>query len=143
MSVTRDVSSSSSARNGRGLSSDQEVRKADADPPARKRRDKALDEELNQDVMPARAEGLPDTNLTRALLDVDEHDVHDPDAANRERQHADEREDDLEPRDDAADDLLHLRRAEHVRGPFVGRVEAIPIADVLAHLLFGSWVLRR
>ena len=59
---------------------------------AGERRDQPLEQELQQDLAAARAERLADADLARALLHVDEHDVHDADAADRERQHADERQ---------------------------------------------------
>src|SRR5262249_585304 len=44
-----------------------------------------FDQELPQDVAVARADGLPDADLARALRHRDQHDVHDADAAHEQR----------------------------------------------------------
>ena len=43
-----------------------------------------LDQELQQDVAPGGAERLADADLAGALGDRDQHDVHDPDAADHQ-----------------------------------------------------------
>ena len=43
-----------------------------------------LDEELRQDVAASRADGFADADLPGPLVHRDQHDVHDPDAADEE-----------------------------------------------------------
>ena len=50
---------------------------------AQHRQEESLEEELPLDVAGRRAERLADADLARPLLDGDEHDVHDADAAER------------------------------------------------------------
>src|SRR5262245_10790611 len=57
----------------------------DAEGAAGEAEDERLDEELQQHVGAARAEGLAHADLAGALGDRDQHDVHDADAADRER----------------------------------------------------------
>ena len=64
---------------------DQAVRHGDADEAAGERRRQALEQELQQDLAPPRAERLAHADLARALLHVHEHDVHDADAADGQR----------------------------------------------------------
>ena len=68
----------------------QAVRHRDADRAAGERRRQPLEQELQQDLAALRAERLAHADLARPLLHVDEHDVHDADAADGQRQHADE-----------------------------------------------------
>ena len=49
-----------------------------------------LDEELLEDVARPGAEGLADADLAGPLLDRDEHDVHDPDAADQQADRGDD-----------------------------------------------------
>ena len=44
-----------------------------------------LDEKLEEDIPPAGADGHADADFARALGDADEHDVHDADAADQQR----------------------------------------------------------
>src|SRR5205814_1840853 len=55
-----------------------------------------LDEELGEDVAPARADGLADADLPGPLVHRDEHDVHDPDASDEQRDPADRPEEQRE-----------------------------------------------
>jgi len=54
--------------------------------------DDALDEELRQHVGAARADGQADADLAGPLRHADEHDVHDPDAADQQRDRGNRRE---------------------------------------------------
>ena len=58
---------------------------ADANHAAHHAEHDGLDEELHQHIAPARADGQPQANLTRPLRDRDQHDVHDADAADQQR----------------------------------------------------------
>ena len=53
----------------------------DADQAAEDGQDEGLDEELEQDVAVLGADRLADADLAGPLADRDQHDVHDPDAA--------------------------------------------------------------
>ena len=65
---------------------------ADADQPAERTERDGFDEKLQQDVATVRADGHADADLAGALGDADEHDVHDADAADDERDAGDGRE---------------------------------------------------
>ena len=68
MSSCRVESSSSSDRNGRGLKSHTSTYEQHTHDAARKRRGKALEKELKQDVAAPGAERLADADFARALL---------------------------------------------------------------------------
>src|SRR4030095_12971800 len=55
-----------------------------------------LGQELDEDVAAARADRATDADLAGALEDVGEHDVHDPDPADEERDARDPSHDDVE-----------------------------------------------
>ena len=57
----------------------------DADQAAHQAEHDRLDQELEQDRRRPRADRLAQADLARALGDRDEHDVHDPDAADEQR----------------------------------------------------------
>src|SRR5664279_3692108 len=65
---------------------------SDADDAAGQREDQGLDEELGHDVSTSGADGLADADLTRPLANRDEHDVHDPDPADEQRDRGDARQ---------------------------------------------------
>ena len=65
-----------------------------------------LDQELQQDGPPLGADGFADADLARPLGHRDEHDVHDADAADKERQAGDEQAD---PADDGRHLVDHLQ----------------------------------
>ena len=67
---------------------------SEADGSADQRDDGGLGEELAADVVGGGAEGFADADLAGALGDGDEHDVHDADAAEREREQGDGGEED-------------------------------------------------
>ena len=61
------------------------VAQADAQPTAEQAQGHGLGEELQQDVAPAGADGLAQADLAGPLGDAHEHHVHDPDAADQQR----------------------------------------------------------
>src|SRR5215470_9432418 len=67
-----------------------------ADQPADETDRQRLYQELLPDVSAARAEAAADSDLARPLQDVGEHDVHDADAANQQRDAGDAAHDDVE-----------------------------------------------
>src|SRR5690606_24336797 len=65
---------------------------ADAEQASEEAKRHGLDEELQKDAPPRRAERHADADLARALGDADEHDVHDADAADDQAHARDARE---------------------------------------------------
>ena len=80
---------------------DQHVRDQHAGRAAGERRRQPLEQELQQDRAAPRAERLAQADLARPLGDRHEHDVHHADAADGQRQHADERQHELQAEHDA------------------------------------------
>ena len=78
----------------------------DADDAAGKRHGGRFDEELQQDVVTAGAERLAHADFARPLGDGDEHDVHDDDAADDERNAGDGHDHDAEVIQDVAQQIL-------------------------------------
>jgi hypothetical protein len=68
-----------------------------------KRQDKPFEEDLQQDVATARPQGLEHTDLTGPLGHRNQHDVHDADGANAQREGADDRQQDFEAEADIRD----------------------------------------
>src|SRR5579862_3607860 len=89
--------------NGELMRSDQTKR--DAEEPAREGQRQGLAKELGQDVPRSGADGHADADLPRPLSDADQHDVHDADASDEERDGSDGRE---EGREDGRALLLRL-----------------------------------
>ncbi len=75
--------------------------------------DEGFDEELVEDLVAARADGLAQADLAGSFGDRDQHDVHDADAADDQGDHADEHEDDGEGRGDFARRLQNGREVLH------------------------------
>ena len=67
---------------------------AQSDQPAQQADAGGLDQELQQNVAAPGADGLAHADLARPLDDRNEHDVHDADAADEQRQAGDEQADD-------------------------------------------------
>ena len=63
----------------------------DADQAAEQGQGQGLDQELGEDVAATGADGLADADLAGPLADRDQHDVHDPDAPDDERDRGDAR----------------------------------------------------
>ena len=59
--------------------------KKDAEDSADQRQRRRFHEKLNQDVMPARAGRFSNADLARSLGDRDQHDIHDDDSADDQR----------------------------------------------------------
>ena len=130
------------------------VAERDADQAAERRQRHRLDQELDQDVLAPRADRLAQADLARALGHRHQHDVHDADAADQQRD-ADDR---AHHRGDAAEharvDLAHLvlHHDAEVVLVVLGDVVALPqhALDAFAHrahhLLVsrpGSWSCTR
>jgi hypothetical protein len=126
------------------------VAERDADHPADERQRHRLDQELHEDVAPARADRLADADLARALGDRHQHDVHDADAAD-EQGDADDRADDG---GDAAEDLrvdvedlvLHqTRKSSALVGPMWWRSRSRRLMSSLTwstDSLLAAWQLQ-
>ena len=98
----------------------------DADHSAEARQRDRLDEELIEDVPAARADRLADAYLTGPLVHRDEHDVHDPDAADEQRDPADRAEQERERAGHGAERRERVVLIRH------GEVRVRGIADVVA-----------
>ena len=70
------------------------VAEREADQAAEQAQHERLEQELQQDVMALRADGLADADLARPLRHGHEHDVHDADAADEQRDADDAAHDD-------------------------------------------------
>src|SRR6185436_7092711 len=90
-----------------------------------------------EDLARPGAERFPDADLTRSLLHVHEHNVHDAHAPDGQRDHADEREDHFQAVDDGARDFGGLRRPEQVERTLIGRVVTVAVGEILADLPGG------
>lgn len=111
----------------------------DSDDPAADGEDDGLDEELDDDVFSLRSEGAADADLAGALGDGGEHDIHDTDAADEERNGSDGAEDDVEhalgglglaeelERDNEFEVLLLMEVAEEVLDLLLARDDGLRI----------------
>src|ERR1035437_7924269 len=111
--------------------------------PADEGNGQSFGEELQQDVPPLRAQGFLHANLTRALRDRNQHDIHQADAADAECKRADETHQDLQPErnDFELMDLSH--QVEHFHSLPVRLVELVLCRQDGADRLFQALVLRR
>src|ERR1041385_1960412 len=87
-----------------------------------------LDEELGEDVLLLGANGLADADLPGALGYGDQHDVHNPDAADQEGKARNAAQDETENGEDAADSAEDVLLAVDfkARRVFVMAHEALP-----------------
>src|SRR6202158_2626596 len=97
-----------------------EVGNYDPDGAAEQHDEQRLRKELGFDVPFPSAESPPQTDFANALIDRDEHDVHDADAPNPERQNTDEDKQHLQTDGDAVDDGPKLFATEHLDRLLVG-----------------------
>lgn len=67
----------------------EEIAESHSDQSARQGEDHGLDQKLTENVSPLGAQGHPDADLTNALGDRDQHDVHDPNPPDQERDRSD------------------------------------------------------
>src|SRR5437762_456432 len=81
------------------------------------------------------AQRAAETDLTDALFDRNQHDVHDPYAADAQRHRPDKEEQRFDANGDAFHDRLELFPAEHGDGALVIRREVLAISDGGAELL--------
>src|SRR5262245_14007177 len=113
-----------------------------SDQPADETDRQGLDQELLPDVAAARAEAPADPDLARPLQDVGEHDVHDADAADQQRDAGDAAHDDVEDAlralvlfeqfardDDRKIVFLAMRVREHLADQDRGRFERVDVLE--------------
>ena len=81
----------------------------DADESAEETQQYGFDQELLQDVLIGRADGLAQADLARALGNGDEHDVHDADASHDQRDGRDGRKEERENGRDASENGKDVR----------------------------------
>ena len=136
--LARVVFEQRSHQRKRSHSHGNQVRHRDADGASDKHDEQRLGEKLRLDVPLASAESAPQANLPNALIDRDEHDVHDTDAADPEGEDADKNEQHLQPDGDAVDDGAELFAAEHLNRFLVGGGELLPGGDRREHLGFRA-----
>src|SRR5438132_6807600 len=103
---------------------------------AEQREKQTFEEELTLDDARGRAERLSDADLARALLHRNQHDVHDADAAERERHDADDHEELLHVADHAREHERLERRVPHRDRLLVVRIEAVAARQNRADVLF-------
>ena len=84
-----------------------------------------LDQELGEDVAAPGADRLADADLAGPLADRDQHDVHDPDAADDQRDRGDAPEQQRQRAADRVGRLEQLRLVEDREVVVVGRREAV------------------
>src|SRR5580658_1570156 len=101
----------------------------DADGTAEQHDEQRFGEELSLDVPFTGAQSTPQADFPNALIDRDEHDVHDADAADSEREDADKDEQHLQSDGDAVDDGAELFAAEHLNGLLVAGRELLAGGD--------------
>ena len=97
--------------------------------PPMQREGQRLDEELGEDVAATRADRLADADLAGPLADRDQHDVHDPDAADDQRDRGDAAEEQRQRRGDRRRGLEQLGLVEDVEVGGVGRGQLVAVAE--------------
>src|SRR5580698_3002584 len=113
---------------------DDGERTEQAEATADERDDCGLGEELAADVACGGAERLADADLAGALGHGDEHDVHDADAAKREREQGDGGEEDRHYVEDAVGELDTVERVPDPERVEIDGVEVVARAEHLADL---------
>src|SRR6266498_1964408 len=91
----------------------EHIAETDANRAAEETQHHRLDQELEQNIAAPRAAGLTQADLAGALGHTHQHDVHDPDAADQQRDAADQAQKRVEAVDDAANLIGNLLRVEH------------------------------
>ena len=118
-----------------------DVGQDDAEESADESDGEGLSQKLKEDVSPARAQRFLDADLARALSDGDEHDVHQADAADAERERADERQQNLEADGDDLE-LVHLHhKVKDHQGAAVGGIEFVLRRNDVAHGLLNPLIV--
>src|ERR1019366_1456593 len=112
----------------------------DAGNAARKGDRQSFRQELKEDVATPAAERLFHANLARALGHRYQHDVHQSDAANAQRQRADEGQQNLQARGDDLELLQLLHHVEDEYGALVIRLEVVLLGENCAHLVLHQFV---
>src|SRR5713226_6212755 len=121
---------------------DDEHSQADSDRSAQQRKERALEEELEQDIAVGRAQGLAEANLARALGYRHQHDVDDTDRAQRQGHQPDATQEPVHSREDLPHDLLILYGVPLFPDILALGIEAAVIAGHdLVHLVLGGFVL--
>src|SRR5664279_4643241 len=98
-------------------------------------------QKLKEDVAPTATEGLFHADLSGALGDRYQHDIHQSDAADAQRQRADESQQYLQAR---GDDLELLQLPHHIEdehGALVVVLEVVLLGENCAHLVLHQFVL--
>src|SRR5216684_2089186 len=110
-----------------------DVSQNDAEEPADEGNGKRLCQKLEEDVAAARAERFLHADFAGALGDGDEHDVHQADATDSQREGADEGEQDLEAEGDDLELVNLLHQIKDKQGAAVGGIELVLRAHDVAY----------
>src|SRR5208337_4705343 len=98
----------------------QAVGQQDAQDSTHQRQHQGFRHELGLNVPPPRPQRSPQADFADALIDGHQHDVHQADAADSQRQRAHKGKESLEADGDAVDNGAELLAAEHHDGALVG-----------------------
>ena len=93
-----------------------------------------LDQELAQDHRRGRPEGLAQPDFPRALRNGHQHDVHDPDPADQQRDAGDHPQEDGQQAGDRAEALQQTRLGHHQEIIFIAEVDLVFLAQCLRDL---------
>src|SRR5664279_2933967 len=117
------------------------VRQDNAEQSADEGDGESFGQKLEEDVPPSRPQRLLHSDFSGALGDGDEHDVHQADAADAQREGADESEQNLETESDDLElvDLLH--EIEHHECAAVGGIESVLRGHGVAHGLLNPCIV--
>src|SRR5580704_15638310 len=102
--------------------------------------DRGLNQELAFNVDRSRAQRFADANLSRALGDGDQHDVHDANASQREGQERDGSEEKRHHAEDALGKLRPLEGVPYPEGLGVVGVVVVTLGDDSLDLVYSFFV---
>src|SRR5437588_12264470 len=103
--------------------------------------ERALDEELSQNVAVSRTQRFAKADLLGSLGDRDQHDVDDPDSAEGQRHDADHAQEPVHRVKNSSHANRFLNRVPVLEGILGLRVKAMTAANDPVHLAFGHKVL--
>src|SRR5258708_17502067 len=118
-----------------------DVGEDDAEKSANEGNGESLGEKLEEDVAAAGAERLLDANFAGGLGDGDEHDIHQADATDAQREGADEGEQDLEAEGDDCELVNLLHQIKDHEGAAVGGIEFVLRGRDVAHGLLDPLIV--
>src|SRR5438093_5846994 len=129
------------AGDGEGENAGQSEADQDSKGPTQSREKHRLDQELHQDVAPPGADRLADADLAGAFRDGDQHDVHDPDAADDQGNAGDRAQHQGEDAGRLRGAVQHVLLAEDLKISLGGVRDVMPVQQHLRDL--GGRGIRR